>query len=302
MERITEKEFSEIIGAPADLSGTELGYRLATAEERDEFILTALKRIFDPNLGQREAAENLKAFDRGWGENLSSAAKQGVSLETLKPKYVKPYRTLRYRGQVIVPTDPLLLDRLYSAYAKALFLKYFSDKNSIYEFGCGSARYLFELAGLFPQKKVHGLDWAQSAVDILKLVKKAGYNFEGAVFDMLHPDNNFRLDPGAGVYTMGALEQLGDGHEQFIDYLIAQKPAVVLNFEPLADLYDETKLLDFLAIRYHKHRGYLHGYISALRRREAEGRLQILDLRRFPVGTPDHESASLVAWTPTEYK
>ncbi len=300
--KISEAEFSEIIGAPASLAGVEAGYRLATQEERDVFILQALNRIFDPRLGEREAAENREAFNRGWAENLKLAATDGVKLDNLKPKYVKPYKLLRYRGEVIAPTDQLLLDRLYSAYTAALFKKHLADKKSVYEFGCGSARYLFELATAYPDKKLHGLDWAESAVELLKLVKKAGYNFDGTVFDMLHPDRSFKLDPGAGVYTMGALEQLGPGHVEFVDYLISQRPAVVLHFEPLVDLYDESKLLDLLAIRYHHHRGYLKGFIGELRRREAAGDIKIIDLRRFPVGTADHESASLVAWIPAGSK
>jgi hypothetical protein len=168
MMKISEAEFSQIIGAPASLAGVDTGYRPATTEERDGFILQALNRIFDPRLGEREAAENREAFNRGWAENLKLAKTAGVTLDNLKPKYVKPYKLLRYRGEVIAPTDQLLLDRLYSAYTAALFEKYLSDKNSIYEFGCGSARYLFELAtaSTGPRARSSCLNWCKRPVTI----------------------------------------------------------------------------------------------------------------------------------------
>jgi hypothetical protein len=68
--------------------------------------------------------------------------------------------------------------------------------------------------------------------------------------------------------------------------------------EPLLDLYDEANLVDYLAIRYHKKRGYLNGFLPALRDLAAKGRVEILDMRRFYFGSFYHEGYSYVAWRP----
>jgi hypothetical protein len=98
--------------------------------------------------------------------------------------------------------------------------------------------------------------------------------------------------------TMCALEQIGDKHEEFLQFLLRQSPALCINMEPICELYDEDNLLDHLAIRYHKQRGYLEGYLSRLRQLESQGRLTILKAQRVFFGNVYHEGYSFVVWKP----
>ena len=272
-------------------------YRLLTTQERDEHILHVLKRLQEQKLA-RTTRENLQAFEAGWNENYELCLRQGVSLEALKPKYVKPYMLIRYNGHFIAPENPFLLDDLMSIATTYSFTTYFAAAVHIYEFGCGTGRYLFELSDLFPDKELFGLDWTESSQKILQLIADTGRNVRGIKFDMLSPSSHVSLKPRSAVVTIGAMEQLGDRFQPFLSYLLANKPDIVIHHEPIEEFYDEGNLFDYLALLYHRQRGYLSGYWTALQQLSKEGKIEILDARRLHFGDPYHESVSFIAWRP----
>jgi hypothetical protein len=114
-------------------------------------------------------------------------------------------------------------------------------------------------------------------------------------FDILNPPSDFKLEPGSAVLTIHSLEQLGNRHGAWLDFLLRSKPGVVINYEPILEFYDKENLLDYLALLYSQKRGYLTGYYSRLRELEKEGRINILDAFRPHLGGILHES-SLIVW------
>ena len=109
------------------------------------------------------------------------------------------------------------------------------------------------------------------------------------------------LGLGVSVYLAlrnSALEQVGPRHEPFVDFLLERKPSICVNMEPLVDLYDGKQLIDYLAIRYHRKRGYLEGFLPRLEELRSQGRIEILETRRFFFGSLFHEGYSYVAWRP----
>ena len=271
-------------------------YCLLTTQERDEHILHILKRLQEQKLA-RTTRENLQSFEAGWNENYELCLRQGVSLEALKPKYIKPYALLRYNGHFIAPENPFLLDDLISIATMYSFTTYLADAEHIYEFGCGTGRYLFELSELFSDKELFGLDWTESSQKILQLIADTGRNVQGLKFDMLSPSSHVSLKPRSAVVTIGAMEQLEDRFQPFLSYLLANKPEIVIHHEPIEEFYDEQNLFDYLALLYHRGRGYSSGYWTALQQLSEEGRIEILDARRLHFGAY-HESVSFIAWRP----
>ncbi|HVY68705.1 MAG TPA: class I SAM-dependent methyltransferase [Verrucomicrobiae bacterium] len=303
---ITDQELTRLVGqdlatlppgCQGQINRLNREYRLLSPEELERHQLLVLKRIHETKLF-RNAEENRQAFEAGWRENLQLCAANGVSIEALKPKYVRPYEVLRFQGRYICPDNPFLLDQLQSLTANLSFQKYFSDLDTIYEFGCGSGQFLHALSELFPHKDLFGLDWTESSAQLLDLVAQTGVRVKGVVFDMLQPDREFAIRPGSGVMTIGALEQLGDRFGAFLNYLLEQRPRVVIHHEPILDFYNPDHLFDYLAILWHRKRGYLNGYLGALRALEAEGRIKILAARSPGFGDPFHESTSFIAWEP----
>lgn len=68
--------------------------------------------------------------------------------------------------------------------------------------------------------------------------------------------------------------------------------------ESLVDLYEETKLVDYLAASYHRKRGYLDEFLPHLKDLAAKSRIEIFGIRRLFFGSLYHEGYSYVARRP----
>jgi len=98
--------------------------------------------------------------------------------------------------------------------------------------------------------------------------------------------------------TFAALEQIGSNHEAFLQFLLSKSPALCINVECFCELYDENNLIDYLAIKYHKKRNYLDGYLNRLQQLEGDGKIEILETKRPYFGCMYHEAYSFVIWKP----
>jgi hypothetical protein len=155
------------------------------------------------------------------------------------------------------------------------------------------------IADLFPEKRLYGLDWAESSVELVnEIAKSCGYNMSGVLFDMFNPDKNLSIPDNSIFITMNSLEQLGDKHEQLIQFCIRKKPLLCINSEPFLELYDENNLIDYLAIKYHEKRNYLKNYITRLKQLEDENKIKTIKTHRIPFGSLYHEGYSLFIWKP----
>ncbi len=305
---IGPSELSAILGIPSRdipvnlakrLSETDTRYSKVPQRARDAHILQVLQRLEEQRM-QRSTEENISAFEQGWKENLDLCKSKGLTRENLRPKYVRPYSLIRFQQEYIAPQNPFLAYDLLGLVTSFGFQRYFAEYDSICEFGCGTGQYLFELAQLFPDKMLIGTDWTNASVGILELMAQHGLKISGRRFDMLKPDPSFQIPKHGAVLSVGALEQLGPNFEAFLTYLLSQQPGIVVHYEPIEDFYELSGLVDWLGYQYHRRRGYLQGYLPALRALEAEERIEILEARRMPFGDPFHESGSLVAWRPRQ--
>lgn len=279
------------------LAQSQMGWRETTRAEVEQYVLDVLRRT-DIQRDSRDSERNRAAFETGWQENLQAAQSTGVSPETLKPRYFRPAHFLRYQRGIVVPADEHLEHRAFALARWLIFGKYLRDVSRIYEFGCGSCSNLLMLAELFPTARLWGCDWAPASLALAELVaKEKGIALGASLFNFLEPDPAFRLEPGSAVLTVHALEQIGDRHGAWLEYLLAQSPALVVHYEPILELYDPANLYDYLALQYSRRRGYLTGYLDALRVLEQQGRIRLIEVRRPCLGGVVHEAA-LVVWQP----
>lgn len=297
----------QILGCPLDelpaslrdeAAGISLECTSLEGEAREAHILHILQRLNETSLHRNEE-ENRRAFEQGWSENLNAALKSGITEQALTPGYVRPHGTIRWQSGFAVPEDPFLAHKLLRLSVQWSFHRYLEDARTAYEFGCGSCQYLHLLSRLRPDLDLFGLDFTQSAVSVARQMAEHGARVEGRLFDMTRPDRGFKLAEGSAVYTVGALEQIGSRFGDFLEYLIDQKPAVVIHHEPIVEFYDPDKLSDYLAILWHRRRDYLNGYWPALQHAAREGRIEILEARRPGFGDPYHESTPVIVWRPS---
>lgn len=264
---------------------TDWEYTSISNEERDYWI----KRIL----------LELDKIDKGYvpkvGEHRKEDWELGWSQKESVPKYFGKYPILRIDRQFVRVQKFDAEYKTFSLVCEYVFKNYIpKDAPVIYEFGCGTGHNLKRLRELFPSPDLYGLDWSMNAVQ-----KTANLGFNGIVFDMFHPEP-FQLNPNGVVITIAAMEQLGSNYDNFLYYLLRQKPELVIHIEPINELLDPDNLLDFLSIQYAKKRGYLDGYLDKLRHMQAYDRLSIQVAKRSYVGSLFIDGYSIIVWKPAK--
>jgi SAM-dependent methyltransferase len=302
--RVTDADFRQAFGGQISdyLSGRikayAMAYRKMSAAERDQWLLYITAALLETSPA-RAGEHRQDDWDRGWRENLE-AFERDPCRESLTPRYYDKYPVLRFNGDFIVPASPNCERNMLATIQDWLFDKWLRQAPAIYEFGCGTGHNLFRARNVNPSARLYGCDWAASSNHLVTVAAEAGLlkELNARRFNLFAPDPEHRLEPGAAVYTVAALEQLGERFAPFLDYLLANKPSVCVHIEPIAELLDPGRLLDYLSIAYFKKRGYLSGFLTELTRREANGELRILDARRTHTGSLFIEGYSAVVWRP----
>jgi len=272
-------------------------YHKMAQSERDELITNILKRI-DSGEFTVSGPHRQPVWERGWAENLEEFEKTS-DIYALTPKFIKPNEALRLDRDYVIPYNGRFEFDFVDVLRRWLFSKYFGDSIEIYEFGCGSCQHLAVLSEMFPDKKIVGLDWASSSIQIVnKLVERYKWNLEGRLFNLFKPDGRMKLPEGSVVFTIGTMEQLGRNFEPFLQYLLSNSISLCLHLETIKELYDDRYLIDYLAIKFDTSRGYLDGFLPSLKELERVGRIDLLKAQRVFLGNLYHDSYSLIVWRP----
>lgn len=280
------------------IKGADFNYEQPTPAKRDEIILGVMKHV-DSDQPTQVGPQRSELWERCWSENLQNFVTSEFELEKLVPKFIKPGQPIRLNQQYVMPRNPAFELAFFQVCRAYYGLKYFAGAKSLHEFGCGTGFNLVALGKLMPHLQLHGLDWSPSACEMVDLIgKHHNLHITGTRFDFFAPDATLPITADSAVMTMVALEQTGPRNGAFIDFLLAKRPRICLHMEPLLDLYDENNLVDYLAARYHRKRGYLSGLLPRLRELAAAGKIEILETRRMFFGSLYHEGYSFVVWRP----
>ena len=303
--KLTIKDIASLFDAPESdilpigksiLKNNDFSYKKILNDDKDNLLIDILKKIADDTLWV-SGTDNQDIWQRGWMENFEDYKKSG-DISLLTPKFIVPNRAMRLFYEYIIPTSGDFEFNVIDIYRRWLFSKYLPNVNNIFEFGCGSCQHLPILSELFPNKEIHGLDWVPVTKKIIdQIVKNTGLNLKGHVFDMYNPYDIAELNSDSGVFTFGAMEQLGNKFYPFTNYLLSKKPKIIINVETTIELYDENNLLDYLALKYDRKRNYLNGYLTFLKKLENDGRINILKSNKVCFGSQYHDPYSLTIWS-----
>ena len=109
--------------------------------------------------------------------------------------------------------------------------------------------------------QLNGTDWTVSSQNIINEVNNI-LNLEIGTHNLnfFSPDYNIDLPENTGIYTVAALEQVGENFKEFISFLMDKKPSICVNMEPIDELLDGNNLIDNLSIRYFRKRNYLNKF------------------------------------------
>lgn len=272
-----------------------LQYSTLDGPSHDACVLKILKALESTELDQA-GPDQLQKWERGWGEHLTALESADSPREVLIPKYFK-HSLLRYR-RTFIQTEGTQFHKTLHAIVRDIILSHFLGKfKRVVEFGCGTGVNLLALATMHPQLQLVGCDWTTASQQLLARLQETGYpQLQGMNFNMYSPPPGIPVDAETGVFTLHAMEQLGANYGTFLQYLLEKRPGVCLHLEPIAELYDEENLIDWLGKKYHHRRGYLDGYLTRLRALESQGQVELLHTARLPFGSFFQEGYSLIVW------
>lgn len=309
MKVVTVKDFARAFGVSETdvidkcgqlIDSYDFSYDDIKGEQRDRLIVKILKRI-EEDTQVIGAPERKNVWHNGWQENLNDFVDSGYDLKALIPKFIRSNQPIRFMQKYILPHASEFELHFFDVYRQWLFKTYFNDVDKCYEFGCGTGFNLVALAELYPKSKLYGLDFVKSSHDLINEIAKAySLNLKGHLFDMIKPDNNLKIKPNSGVFTIGSIEQLRGKFHDFIEYLIHNSPKVVIFTEPVVELYDVEKLEDYLAYRFQEKRGYTRDLLPYLKKLEDRNRIKLEKIQRLCFGSLFMEGYNLIVWRPVE--
>lgn len=300
MNKITHIDFEEILGFEINgkvkqmISNFDLSYRELTSLERDNYISHVVEVLTSDITKSGE--HRINEWENGWSENLNEF-KLSKKIEDLIPKYHGKNRIVRWKGDVVMPLTDNFDYKIHICFVDAILQHYLKDVKNVFEFGCGPAYHLIRLNKYNESIKLNGTDWTVSSQDIINEInnilnlKISGYNF-----DFFNPNYNINLSKNTGIYTVAALEQVGDNFKEFISFLMEKKPEICVHMEPIDELLNDQNLIDNLSIKYFRKRNYLHKFLPHLENLEKEGKIEIIKKQRIFSGSYFIEGHSLIVW------
>ena len=294
--RLLNDELSDYVKGKID------GYKLVCSPvekaEEEKILIRIIDTLLDPYLVY-SGPHRLKQWEKGWGENLMKLDKEKAA-SAISPVYFSKYNINRLDQRFVKGISPNYEKNMLYSILDYVFDKYLRNAASIYEFGCGTGHNLLRANEVNPEAKLIGLDWTKASQKIIKKIADSGIvkSIAGYNFDFFKPNAKIKLDKGSAIYTVAALEQVGSGYKKFISYLLKNKPEICIHVEPIAELLDESSLIDNLSIKYFRKRNYLNGYLDYLKKLVAEGKVEIIDARRTRIGSMFIEGYSIIVWKP----
>jgi hypothetical protein len=275
----------------------ELVYRPLTVSESAKAVLE-IDEVIRAKPLRAVGADDPEVWERGWAELAGQLEHQRITTKTLRPQYFHSQVPCRLFGALVEQVTPDFEYWVGLCVRFAIFSTYVHDRHHIVEFGCGTGINLLLLAQLLPGSRLVGCDWAKPSQRILaQMARESGEAIEGRRFNMLKIEGDCgAIGADSAVMTVHALEQLGDGWRPFLDFLLARRAGIYLHIEPLIELYDSSVPLDALAIRYHRKRNYLEGFLPAIKKLAEDRQVEILTLRRTLFAGLYHEAYSVLAW------
>ena len=281
----------------SDFKATDLSYSEISKSANNEAILRVLNALNSDLI--QVGAHRSGDWEKGWQENYENY-KQSKNLSDVIPKYFNKIPLIRWKQEWIQPNSPTMEYDMLGLIVNFITDSYLEDFSNVYEFGCGTGHNLLRIRNRMPDVNLIGLDWATSSQALIRqvAVDTSDPKFTGENFDYFKPNRDLKIRDNSAVITVASLEQTGSKFNEFIDYLVEQKPSLVIHIEPMWEPLDETNLLDYLSIKYFEKRNYLNGLQKYIEHLENQGKAEIVKKDRTYVGSFYIDGYSLLVWKP----
>lgn len=300
MNKITHVDIENILGFELNdelknrIDEYNLEYRYLTKDERDEYILNFINVITNDITVSGE--HRIMEWEKGWGENLNKF-KETKNIEDLIPRYHGKNRIVKWMGESVMPLVDSFDYKIHICLVDAILQHYLSDIKNVFEFGCGPAYHLVRLNKFNDKLNLNGSDWTTTSQKIINEINSVlNLKINCFNFNFFKPDYNIEIPSNSGIYTVAALEQVGDDFKNMISFLLSKRPEICIHMEPIDELLDDDKLIDSLSIKYFRKRKYLNKFLPYLEELEEKGIIEIIKKQRIFSGSYFTEGHSLIVW------
>ena len=272
-------------------------YSFFNQEERDKIILNMMQTIDSKNY-TTSGFDQQDRWENGWQEILDNFISSGYNKIALIPQYNKKGRPIRLLGDYVRSNDPDFENNFIELIRTFIFHKYLNDKNSIYEFGCGSCYNLMAFAEMSSDKYYYGGDWVPQPKKIIDAMRDHfGFDVHGGVFNMFEPDNNLDVKEDSVAVTIGALEQIGADFDKFMNFLLEKPFTRYVHLNSILEAYDiDSNITDYITHRFETKRNYCNGFFKNLKALEDDGVIKIIKMTRVPCGGLFGDGYSITVW------
>ncbi len=273
-------------------------YSIIKEKKLDDLLLDILNKI-EGDKQNISSFKRKKVWNKGWGENLNFFNNNKNNKVSLIPKFIRPNKPFRLFQKYCESKNKNFELDFISVYRTWFYEKYLQNVENIYEFGCGTGFNLVEFSKYNFNQKLFGSDFVMSSVKLVnKFANFNNINLQSELFDMKIPNKKYLIKDNSGVFTFGSIEQLSGKYKKFINYLIRNKPQIVIHTEPCEELYDTNVLNDYLAFKFQNKRGYSSGLIEYLKKKEKQKKIRILKIKRLYFGSLFMEGYNHICWKP----
>jgi SAM-dependent methyltransferase len=283
----------------------EFRYEVLTGANKER-IMVEILALLEKDEMRVVGENNNEVWEKGWAETLNIVkSSPKFSMDLLAPKYFEKHKILRLNGEYIRTDSTDFLYYYDQVLRTAIFSQYLKPYNRIVEIGCGTGNSQVLLSKICSKKtELVASDWSRPSQELLGIIaKELDANIKPVNFNMLTLEGKEQLniDNKTAVLTVHAMEQLGDNHKKFLEFLLKSSPDICVHLEPINEFYDKDNLFDYLAALYHKKRNYLNNWLTELHQLERNGTIKIIQQKRLGFGDRYHEAYNLVVWKPIKH-
>lgn len=266
-----------------------------TTQQEKELIFEKINEVLNKEI-KTSGPHRINDWDSGWNENYVEFLRTG-SEESLVPKYFGKMKFNRINNTFVKSNNPNFEYDCFSFLQSCLYEAYCKNFENYYEFGCGTGHNLLRHEYFCETKNIIGLDWSKSSqncIDAINKVKEK--NYKSYNFDFENPNKEVKIENNSVICTLASLEQIGDRHENFINFLLENKPSICVHLEPIEEVLNDKDEMENLSIKYFKKRKYLNGFLKKLKHLENDKKIEILDVKKTKIGSYFIEGYTLIVW------
>ena len=213
----------------------------------------------------------------------------------IRPKWFRKNAFVNIQNCLSLTETPYLDWEYQLITRQMLFYTHLKDIDNICEFGSGSGTNFYLINQILQDKNFILSDISVTSLKIIQELKRK-LNRNNLTYSNIdiEQDIDLELPDNTAEITTSVLGQIGDNYNNFINFILKEKPQIVINVEPIVELLDSKSGFDNVMNLYCEKRKYLTGYLTELEKLEKQKKIKIIMKKRTMVSGTFIENSVLI--------